>query len=918
MSAIFSGGDLEPASGAGASRQQAIFDCRGNGGDSPKLGGAPGENSHGKPAAATVGPGSRAELVMKLDELEKALLGNPGSAQDMLASSLAGLDAALRAWRDGHAAKAISAQSNALETEGDGKMSSPSAPASGSEASANGPAMSAGGARGAQDALSGGWPGDSQECKAPDLTAESRGQWDHLLRELKLSLFALAAAHGRRGSAPRPQGQHPGGTARRSAPEEDRGNSLARQIEAAHRRLSAQIEAGLSAAAAQVSALREQIGQAQAKAPGEGQNDGGAADGRFEIRLAGITERLDQLSAKLAPLAALEQAIGEVALRLEKLFAVIESRHSLAQGESENLTRFGEAAQDILEEVASLRGAQQESARHAGAAFAAINGSLEQIQSLCSRFEPPGFALGGSPWEDTLDASDPFVPILSHIKQHSEGNLAAKVRAEAQLAEKNSVQNGEAKQLKPPEAATLAGPDSFLIEPGLGFGPAAHPPEPASEDVKDTASVALEQAGSSDLVAAARRAARQAQLEQNRSRPGCADKKRSPILPLLSKVRHLTLSHKRLAVIGASLFLAALGAVALEQAFVQFRLGDSLAGFLRRWHESAKLERRAAEGNEPKAGALAVMTSGGAAAAKPGPRRPADAASTPVTVPAGASLDLLAPAQAPVSQSGGSQLPPKAQSIAGSDAILGTALAAPSGAGPARPAAGPANAFAPAGVPESIKRRAASGNAAAQFELAAVYAEGRAASRDYALAALWYGKAAAQGHPVAQYRLGSLYEKGLGVGKDQQRAKELYERAAESGNIRAMHNLGVLAAEGDGGKPNYTSAALWFAKAAEYGIRDSQYNLAVLLARGLGAPKDLVKSYTWFAIVAKAGDREALRRREEIAARLTASELAAADAAAAAFGPREPEASANEPPPPQASAKAPSGEPSGSRKVSGL
>src|SRR5579885_2800752 len=58
--------------------------------------------------------------------------------------------------------------------------------------------------------------------------------------------------------------------------------------------------------------------------------------------------------------------------------------------------------------------------------------------------------------------------------------------------------------------------------------------------------------------------------------------------------------------------------------------------------------------------------------------------------------------------------------------------------------------------------------------------------------------------------------------------------------------------------------------------------------------------------------------RAESAARLTASERAAADGAAAAFVPREPEASANEPPPPQASAKAPSGEPSGSRKVSGL
>jgi localization factor PodJL len=190
----------------------------------------------------------------------------------------------------------------------------------------------------------------------------------------------------------------------------------------------------------------------------------------------------------------------------------------------------------------------------------------------------------------------------------------------------------------------------------------------------------------------------------------------------------------------------------------------------------------------------------------------------------------------------------------------------------------------------------------AQFDRAVRYAEGGAGPRNYELAAQWYEKAAQQGLAVAEYRLGSLYEKGLGVGRDMQRAKDLYQRAAEKGNTRAMHNLGVLAAEG--GKPNYTSAALWFGKAAEYGIRDSQYNLAVLLARGLGLPKDLVKSYTWFAIVAAAGDADAARKRDDVAARLTSSELAAANAAAAGFAPRPADRAANETPPPPAQLKA--------------
>lgn len=207
-----------------------------------------------------------------------------------------------------------------------------------------------------------------------------------------------------------------------------------------------------------------------------------------------------------------------------------------------------------------------------------------------------------------------------------------------------------------------------------------------------------------------------------------------------------------------------------------------------------------------------------------------------------------------------------------------------------------AAATSPAAAREILLARAESGDREAQFELAQAYADGSAGPRDYQLAAQWYAKAAEQGQPIAQYRLASLYEKGVGVKLDLDRAKDLYLQSAESGNVRAMHNLGVLVAEGSGGKPNYKGAAVWFSKAAEYGVRDSQYNLAVLLARGLGVPKDLVKSYTWFAIVAAAGDEDAGRKRDEVGARLTSSELAAARTVAAAFVAIPADPAANESP----------------------
>jgi len=91
-----------------------------------------------------------------------------------------------------------------------------------------------------------------------------------------------------------------------------------------------------------------------------------------------------------------------------------------------------------------------------------------------------------------------------------------------------------------------------------------------------------------------------------------------------------------------------------------------------------------------------------------------------------------------------------------------------------------------------------------------------------------------------------------------------------------MHNLAVLYAEGIEGRPDYSTAAQWFRKAAMAGIADSQYNLGVLAARGLGIEKSYVEAYKWFALAADQGDREAGKKRDEIALRLDAKALATA------------------------------------------
>jgi localization factor PodJL len=161
----------------------------------------------------------------------------------------------------------------------------------------------------------------------------------------------------------------------------------------------------------------------------------------------------------------------------------------------------------------------------------------------------------------------------------------------------------------------------------------------------------------------------------------------------------------------------------------------------------------------------------------------------------------------------------------------------------------------------SLRRAAAGGDPAAQYEIAVRYSEGNHVPQDYRKAAAWYQKAAAQGLAPAQYRLGTFYEKGRGVPLDKAAARIWYERAAEKGNRKAMHNLAVIYANGGAGRPDFAKAALWFRKAAELGLTDSQFNLAILNERGLGTPKDPAEAYRWFAIAARGGDKEAVNRQ---------------------------------------------------------
>jgi localization factor PodJL len=201
----------------------------------------------------------------------------------------------------------------------------------------------------------------------------------------------------------------------------------------------------------------------------------------------------------------------------------------------------------------------------------------------------------------------------------------------------------------------------------------------------------------------------------------------------------------------------------------------------------------------------------------------------------------------------------------------------------------------PEGIAGPVLRAAVmKGDAAAAYEIATRFAEGKGVPVNLDEAAKWFDRAAQAGVVPAVFRLGTFYEKGLSVAKDADIARRYYTQAAERGNAKAMHNLAVLDADGGGKGANYKGAAQWFRKAADRGVADSQYNLGILYARGIGVEQNLAESFKWFSLAAAQGDADSGRKRDDIAKRLDPQSLAAAKLAIQTFTPEpQPEDSVN-------------------------
>jgi localization factor PodJL len=608
-----------------------------------------------------------------------------------------------------------------------------------------------------------------------------------------------------------------------------------------------------------------------------------------ESELAALRAEMKRLSDRVVrneedspALVALTRSMSELVERLENMSetamdaAERAARSALREAVDQGLVGSGR------EEIDALRQQQGEAERRAGATLGAVHDTLEKIVDRLAMLEdevdaqaarapaPPAFAASAA------FASEP-------APQARPASAASQTQHPLVAEEPGDVVLGR-RAAPPVVAASLA--DDRLIEPSLGRGIQRDDDEAERRDA-------------ASFIAAARRmtqkSAEEAALRAVASETQAAP--RSPVAKIASAARAALSRGEADAKVQVKPQKAA-KAVKTPEKLVDIR--DVGA--------SPTEGKRAASGGSRRSiligligltlalGALLTVNKsllgGGSSGVVPAPSVQVESGAASIPTPAPAPEPAPTPAAPDPQRS--SALEPSATP----GAMPLTPPASPATAQTASPdttATGAIGASAQPALARGLQAAAEAGDAAAQYEMAARFAEGRGGvPRDLASAARWFEKAAAQGLAPAQFRLGALYEKGLGLPRDAAMARDWYLRAAQSGNARAMHNLAVLTADGAGGKPDYAGAAQWFLKASELGVRDSQYNLAILYARGLGIEQNLALSYTWFATAAKQGDEDAGRKRDEVAARLDAKLLEAAKKAADIFRPKTGDRAANE------------------------
>ncbi len=112
---------------------------------------------------------------------------------------------------------------------------------------------------------------------------------------------------------------------------------------------------------------------------------------------------------------------------------------------------------------------------------------------------------------------------------------------------------------------------------------------------------------------------------------------------------------------------------------------------------------------------------------------------------------------------------------------------------------------------------------------------------------------------AAMFNVALMYDQGKGVRADRRKAETWYRKAAEAGDANAMFNLAVFAEK----RGDFDEAERWYAAAAKAGYVEAMNNLAVLyLKKASDDPKAFVKAGMLLREAADAGSDYARKNLE--------------------------------------------------------
>jgi localization factor PodJL len=668
-------------------------------------------------------------------------------------------------------------------------------------------------------------------------------------------------------------------------------DNLASRIDALTRALGERTQVEI-AAPQRLEALIQTLSE---KIEGLQKSDAGniAAD-HLENRIVKLMERIDASDSRLDKLDAIERGLADLLVHIEELRANRKSSAIRAEGPG-----IDSLKQDIVYTRKSVDAVH----RRLGDLFDRV--AIIEKETHGSEADKPAMPKSDTTQRDTFQFAPAVQPISAEIPIAPEAPIEPAVALETPAREDSLFLPDFAPPLIPaalPVSNRIETPTR--IDPGLladqplepGSGPPRRPVPPTLRIAASEAALggARPTAGASaskaSFIAAARRAAQAAGQEQG-GRISRADMRNAPdhVTP---PMRRRVAGRVKSALLAASIVAIIVGSFQLLGNIFDFSLFDTIESKL-----AANIDSDAAEADEGGAASVAAIPNdepaapGAVDAATPAAPRFADVTASLLSPQ---SLPSLTPAPPIGSQPAPQQAAPSL--LAPMLSVPGPVTAAPGGDvtgsvahAPAKQAAPPQQPGAdrlPANIGSPRLRNAAlGGDAGAAYEVAMRFIEGRGVSANLEEGARWFERAASKGLTPAQFRYASMLEKGQGVKKDLAAAQKLYIAAASKGHAKAMHNLAVLYAEGAEGKPDFANAAQWFRKAAEHGVADSQYNLGVLAARGLGTERNIAESYKWFALAAAQGDKEAARKRDDVAAQLDAQTLASVQQAVKSFAP---------------------------------